>query len=111
MHTVQLAMEYRQRFYTDVFIDILSYRKYGHNEGDEPRYTQPTLYKAIAAHPNPREIYAKRLLEEGVYTLEDIQKIEHEFDEFLDQKLDISRTLGVITSYSIHYTKLYEKIG
>ncbi len=96
VHTVQLAMEYRQRFYTDVFIDILSYRKYGHNEGDEPRYTQPTLYKAIAAHPNPREIYAKRLLEEGVYTLEDIQKIEHEFDEFLDQKLDISRTLGKV---------------
>jgi 2-oxoglutarate dehydrogenase E1 component len=53
IHTVIMAMEYRQTFYSDVFIDILSYRKYGHNEGDEPRYTQPTLYKAIAPS-NPR---------------------------------------------------------
>ena len=59
VHTVRMAMDYRQTFYSDVFIDILSYRKYGHNEGDEPRYTQPTLYKAIASHPNPRDLYSR----------------------------------------------------
>jgi 2-oxoglutarate dehydrogenase E1 component len=62
--TIKLAMEFRQRFHRDVFIDLLCYRKYGHNEGDEPRFTQPLLYKAIAAHPNPREIYFQKLLAE-----------------------------------------------
>src|SRR5947208_8681459 len=57
IYTIQLAMEFRQKFHRDVFIDILGYRKYGHNEGDEPRFTQPLLYKAIAEHPNAREIY------------------------------------------------------
>jgi len=60
--TVKLAMEFRQKFHRDVFIDVLCYRKYGHNEGDEPRFTQPLLYKAIAAHPNPREIYVQQLV-------------------------------------------------
>ena len=56
--TIKLAMEFRQKFHSDVFIDILCYRKYGHNEGDEPRFTQPMLYKAISKHKNPRDIYA-----------------------------------------------------
>ena len=59
VHVIRMAIEYRQVFHTDVFIDILAYRKYGHNEGDEPRFTQPTLYKAIAKHPNPRDIYSQ----------------------------------------------------
>ena len=59
LHTVKIALDYRQQFHHDVFIDILCYRKFGHNEGDEPRFTQPLLYKAIASHPNPRDIYAK----------------------------------------------------
>ena len=96
LHTVNLAMQYRQNFYTDVFIDILSYRKYGHNEGDEPRYTQPLLYKAIASPPNPREIYAEQLIAEGVYTKDEIQKIEKDFESFLEEKLEISKTLGKV---------------
>jgi 2-oxoglutarate dehydrogenase E1 component len=96
IHTVKLAMEYRQQFYTDVFIDILSYRKYGHNEGDEPRYTQPTLYKTIASHPNPREIYTRKLIGEGVYTQEEIDQIRSDFDAYLDEKLEISNTLGKV---------------
>ncbi len=67
---VQMAMEYRQTFHSDVFIDILCYRKYGHNEGDEPRFTQPTLYKIIASHPNPMEIYAEQLIQQGIYSKE-----------------------------------------
>ncbi len=61
VHAIRLAVEYRQRFKRDIFIDLLCYRKYGHNEGDEPRFTQPLLYKAISKHPNPREIYAQEI--------------------------------------------------
>lgn len=96
VHVVRLAMEYRQSFYTDVFIDILSYRKYGHNEGDEPRYTQPVLYKQIANHPNPRDIYAEQLIKEGVYTPDEIKKLENDFDSFLEEKLEISKKLGKV---------------
>ncbi|MBN1949936.1 MAG: 2-oxoglutarate dehydrogenase E1 component [Bacteroidales bacterium] len=96
VHTVRMAMQYRQQFNTDVFIDILSYRKYGHNEGDEPRYTQPTLYKAIATHPNPREIYAEKLISEGVFTQEEIEKIKADFDAYLEEKLEISKRSGTL---------------
>ncbi len=96
VHTVRMAMEYRQTFYSDVFIDILSYRKYGHNEGDEPRYTQPTLYKAIANHPNPRDIYAETLISQGVYTQDEVLKQQRDFDEFLEEKHLISKSLGKV---------------
>jgi 2-oxoglutarate dehydrogenase E1 component len=62
---MQFALDFMQ-FGRDVFIDLLGYRKYGHNEGDEPRFTQPLLYKLIAKHQNPRDIYAEKLLSEGV---------------------------------------------
>ncbi len=61
-----LAMEYRQKFHADVFIDLVSYRKHGHNEGDEPSFTQPLLYKTIKAHDSPREVYGKKLASTGV---------------------------------------------
>ncbi|MDA3816441.1 MAG: 2-oxoglutarate dehydrogenase E1 component [Prolixibacteraceae bacterium] len=91
IYTVKLAMEFRQRYESDVFIDVLSYRKYGHNEGDEPRFTQPLLYKAIGNHPNPAEIYAQKLIERKVITSDEIKKRVAEFDEVLDKKLDESR--------------------
>ena len=87
VNTIQMAMEYRQTFNSDVFIDILCYRKYGHNEGDEPRYTQPLLYKAIATHPNPREIYMKKLLEEKTVTADEAKLIETEFKDVLNERL------------------------
>lgn len=96
IHTIRMAIEYRQTFYSDVFIDILSYRKYGHNEGDEPRYTQPTLYKAIATHPNPRDIYAETLIEAGVMTREEAQSQQRDFDAYLEEKLNISKSLGKV---------------
>ncbi|MCB0409204.1 MAG: 2-oxoglutarate dehydrogenase E1 component, partial [Flavobacteriales bacterium] len=64
IQAVQFAIEYRQTFHKDVFLDILGYRKYGHNEGDEPRFTQPLLYKAISKHSNPRDIYLNQLIAE-----------------------------------------------
>lgn len=91
VYTIELAMEYRQRFQSDVFIDILAYRRYGHNEGDEPRFTQPTLYKEISKHPNTREIYAQQLIEQGVLTKEEIQQAKKEFDVLLDKALTESQ--------------------
>ena len=64
----QLATEFRQAFGRDSVVDIFCYRKYGHNEGDEPMFTQPIMYKTIAAHPMPAKIYAQRLIDEGVMT-------------------------------------------
>jgi 2-oxoglutarate dehydrogenase E1 component len=96
IHVIRLAMQYRQTYYTDVFIDILSYRKHGHNEGDEPRYTQPTLYKAIASHPDPRKIYADKLVSEGLYTSDEIKKLESDFDSLLEEKLEISKNIGKV---------------
>jgi 2-oxoglutarate dehydrogenase E1 component len=93
VHTMRIAMEYRQTFHTDVFIDILCYRKYGHNEGDEPRFTQPLLYKAIAVHPNPRDIYSGMLVEQGIYTRNEIENIEKDFDDILEHKLAEAREL------------------
>lgn len=88
VYTSRLAMEFRQTFNRDVFIDVLCYRKYGHNEGDEPRFTQPLLYKAIAAHPNAREIYTKQLLAEGSIAADLAKEMETNFKNLLQEKLD-----------------------
>ena len=84
----QLAMDFRQTFHRDVFIDILCYRKYGHNEGDEPRFTQPLLYKLIASHPNPKDIYVKKLQDDGNPLAEEAKEIEQKFKAELDVNLD-----------------------
>ena len=91
--TVKLALEFRQHFHSDVFIDILSYRKYGHNEGDEPRFTQPILYKAIAQHPNPRDIYASKLIETGIMTQKEVSDEIAAFDQHLEEKFEISKSI------------------
>ncbi len=87
-YAVQLAIEFRQKFQGDVFIDLLGYRKYGHNEGDEPRFTQPILYKAIAKHPNPKKIYLANLVSEGILTEEEAVKFEE------DQKANLEKSLA-----------------
>lgn len=91
VYTIRLAMEYRQRFHRDVFVDILCYRKYGHNEGDEPRFTQPLLYKAIANHPNPREVYNQKLLSQGIVEANLAKSMEKQFKELLQKSLDLSK--------------------
>ncbi len=86
VQAVQLAMEYRQTFHTDVFIDLLGYRKYGHNETDEPRFTQPKLYKIIANHPDPREIYSTKLKEHDNVDNDLAREMEKEFREMLAER-------------------------
>lgn len=88
VYVIQLAMEYRQIFHTDVFIDLLGYRKYGHNEGDEPRFTQPKLYDIIAKHPDAREIYNRRLLQSGSVERGLAEEMEKKFRETLQNRLD-----------------------
>ncbi len=91
IYTIQLAMEFRQKFHRDVFIDMLGYRKYGHNETDEPRFTQPLLYKAIAAHPNLREIYNQKLFEQGEGEANLVKEMEKEFKAMLQKNLDVAK--------------------
>ncbi|EPR72878.1 2-oxoglutarate dehydrogenase E1 component [Winogradskyella psychrotolerans RS-3] len=91
VHATLFALHFRMKFKRDVFIDMLGYRKYGHNEGDEPKFTQPLLYKAIAKHKNPRDIYAERLLAEGVINNDFVAKIEKEYKDKLEEKLEDSR--------------------
>ena len=93
VHVTKLAMEYRQTFGRDVFIDLLGYRKYGHNEGDEPRFTQPVLYKAIEKHPNPRKIYEGQLTAEGVIDAAYAKQVEVAYKEKLQQQLDRSKEI------------------
>jgi len=93
IQTVKLALEYRQKFNKDVYIDILGYRKYGHNEGDEPRFTQPLLYKAIGKHSNPRDIYLDKLIAEGIINKAEEKKHEQQFSAFLQERLDEAKEI------------------
>jgi len=90
IHAALFALEYRMEFNQDVFIDLLGYRKYGHNEGDEPRFTQPKLYKAIAKHKNPKQIYSEILLSQGVIDQKHLSQIEKEYRQMLDKAFDDS---------------------
>ena len=96
IYTIKLAMEYRQKFHSDVFIDILCYRKYGHNEGDEPRFTQPLLYKAIAKHKNPRDIYAEKLASLNIMSPEESNQEVLNFDNYLDEMFHESEKIDKV---------------
>ena len=93
VHSLKFAVEYRQTFNKDIFIDLLCYRKYGHNEGDEPRFTQPKLYQLIAKHPNPREIYKEKLLNEGIVEDESVRQSEDEFQKLLDDRFNEAKEI------------------
>ena len=85
----EIATRYRQEFNTDVFIDMVCYRRHGHNEGDDPKFTQPHLYALIEKHPNPREVYVKFLLENGDPDAQNLAKeMEKKFWDDLQERLD-----------------------
>ena len=90
-HCARIATEYRQRFKKDVVIDIICYRRHGHNEGDEPMFTQPLMYKKIAAHPTSLRIYAQRLIDEGAITQEDLEQQEADFTSQLETAFQVSQ--------------------
>lgn len=93
VYAMKFAADFRAEFGKDVYIDLLGYRKYGHNEGDEPRFTQPNLYKTISKHPNPREIYKEKLIKEGIVSDEILKKMETEFKTLLDADFDASKEI------------------
>lgn len=83
-----LAVEYRQKFGKDIFIDLLCYRRHGHNESDEPKFTQPKLYNIIAKHPNPREIYVKELTDKGAFGSALADEMDQNFRSQLQDRLN-----------------------
>lgn len=85
---VRLATEYRQQFHADIFIDMVCYRRHGHNESDEPKFTQPTLYNVISKHPNPREVYNATLVKRGDVDAELASQMDKEFRDTLQARLD-----------------------
>jgi 2-oxoglutarate dehydrogenase E1 component len=87
----KVATEYRQKFGKDVVIDMFCYRRFGHNEGDDPSFTQPLMYKKISGQPSTREIYARRLIAEGVITESDVQGWIKEFETFLDREFEVGK--------------------
>ncbi len=92
VYAAKVATEYRQRFGKDVVVDMFCYRRFGHNEGDDPTFTQPLMYQRIKELPSARELYAQRLIEEGVATAEDVQGWIKDFDAFLDQQFEAGKT-------------------
>lgn len=112
VHATLFALHFRMKFKRDVFIDLLGYRKYGHNEGDEPKFTQPLLYKAISKHKNPRDIYAERLIGEGIIDKDYVSKIEKEYKDRLEEKLEDSRKIEktVISPFMHEQWKGYERV-
>src|SRR5690606_8252019 len=91
VHAMLFALDYRMEFGSDVFIDLLGYRKYGHNEGDEPRFTQPNLYKRIGKHRNPRDTDAERLVEGGIVDASVVQGLAEKCKALLEETLEASR--------------------
>ncbi len=110
-HAVEIALDYRQKFGVDVFIDLLGYRRHGHNEGDEPKFTQPLLYKAIAAHADPREIYKEKLLANGSIEAGLAKEMEEQYKGMLEERLNEAKqiTKSKITPFLAHRWKGFER--
>ena len=88
VYAAKMATEYRQLFGKDAIVDMFCYRRYGHNEGDDPSFTQPQMYQIIKSHPTTRELYQQRLVAEGVLTEADADAMAREFDDFLDAEFE-----------------------
>ena len=91
VHCAKIATEYRQKFNRDVVIDIVCYRRFGHNEGDEPSFTQPIMYKKIRSHPTTVDIYGKKLALEGMFLSDEIKKSKEDFKKFLEEEFNSSK--------------------
>ena len=91
-HVCKIATEFRQKFHKDVVIDMFCYRRHGHNETDEPSFTQPLMYRKIATHPTTRQLYAKRLVQEGLLGEADVEGMVSGFHEQLDKEFEASKT-------------------
>ncbi len=91
VHVCRLATEFRNKFKVDVVVDMFCYRRSGHNEADEPSFTQPLMYQAIKSHPTTRKIYEKKLIENGTISQEESKKIIDDFKNFLDDEFNAAK--------------------
>ncbi len=91
VHCAKIATEFRQKFNRDVVIDMVCYRRYGHNEGDEPSFTQPIMYKKIKSHPTTLDIYSKKIIKEGYFSSKEINNKKLDFKSFLDKEFKNSK--------------------
>ena len=92
VHVARLATEFRYRFKKDIVVDMFCYRRHGHNEADEPAFTQPIMYRTIASHPTTRQIYARRLVEEGVLTEAEAEQIVTDFLAYLESQFEAAKS-------------------
>ncbi len=90
-HCAKIATDYRQKFNRDVVIDMICYRRFGHNEGDEPSFTQPTMYRKIKKHPTTLNIYAKKLIDEGVITSAEFNNMKIKFKDLLQEQFTTAK--------------------
>ena len=90
-HCAKIATDYRQKFNRDVVIDMICYRRFGHNEGDEPSFTQPTMYRKIKKHPTTLNIYAEKLIDEGVITNEEFNNMKIKFKSLLEEQFKTAK--------------------
>jgi len=88
VHVARIAVEYRQRFKKDVVVDLFCYRRFGHNESDEPAFTQPLMYQRIAKHPTARAMYAERLVREGTLAAAEVDALTAEFQAHLEREFE-----------------------
>ncbi len=91
MRVAQIAFDYRQQFKKDVVIDMICYRRHGHNEADDPSYTQPILYRKIKEHPSVGKLYGERLVREGVLTAEEVAEMRKGFTQTLSAAYDAAQ--------------------
>lgn len=97
VYAINLAVEYRQKYKTDVFIDLLGYRRFGHNEADEPKFTQPSLYKLIEKHPNTLKIYVDKLIGQESIDAAYAKELEKDFRAILQSRLDEAKKVDEIS--------------
>ena len=107
LFVTRLALRYRQRFHKDVVIDLVCYRRLGHNEADEPAATQPVMYRVIRQHPPVRQLYAERLLADGVVSAADVEQLVAQYRQALDSgHLELHPALGLIgNKYTIDWSR------
>jgi 2-oxoglutarate dehydrogenase E1 component len=104
---MRLALRYRQKFHKDVVIDLVCYRRLGHNEADEPAATQPMMYRAIRQHPTARKLYADQLIADGVLSAADVERMVEQYRQALDSgRLEVHPALGLIgNKYTIDWSR------
>ena len=93
VHCAKIATEYRQKFNRDVVVDMVCYRRFGHNEGDEPSFTQPIMYKRIKNHPTTLSIYGNKIIRDSLINSENLNKMKVDFKKFLEKEFEDSKTL------------------